>query len=84
MGALRDTTVILEEGTYETYISLPMPGFSDNCGIASIINDFNGGQDASGNYPYGTTTVVYRVTDINGNVVDFSQQVHVESEDDPV
>jgi gliding motility-associated-like protein len=82
-GSLRDTTIILPEGVFETYVSLPEPVFTDNCGIASVINDFNGGQDASGNYPYGTTTVMFRVTDVNGNTRDFNQEVEVRFENEP-
>jgi gliding motility-associated-like protein len=82
-GSLRDTTIFVEEGIYEAYVSLPVPDFSDNCGIASIINDFNGAQDASGNYPYGSTTITYRVTDVNGNVADFNHEVEVRFENDP-
>jgi gliding motility-associated-like protein len=60
-----------------------LPVFADNCGILSVTNDFNGGSDASGIYQYGTTTVVYTVTDINSNTVSFSQQVVVGYENEP-
>jgi gliding motility-associated-like protein len=60
-----------------------MPVFADNCGVQSVSNDFNGGTDASGIYNYGTTTVVYTVTDINSNAATFNQQVVVELENEP-
>jgi gliding motility-associated-like protein len=81
--SLRDTTVMVEEGIIETFITMPLPGFIDNCGIQSIINDFNGGPDASGNYPLDTTNVVYTVTDVSDNSEQFNQQVMVQSENEP-
>jgi hypothetical protein len=49
------------------FITVPIPGVTDNCGIASVTNDFNGTGDASGNYPAGNTAVTWTVTDIHGN-----------------
>ncbi|HRK29043.1 MAG TPA: HYR domain-containing protein [Chitinophagales bacterium] len=40
---------------------------SDNCGVQSIVNSFNGTNNASGIYPVGTNVVVWTVTDVNGN-----------------
>jgi hypothetical protein len=54
-----------------------VPVYSDNCGIASITNSFNGTGNASGNYPVGTTTVIWTVTDVNGNTATCSQTVTV-------
>ncbi|MFA6950763.1 MAG: HYR domain-containing protein, partial [Lentimicrobiaceae bacterium] len=48
-------------------ITMPQPEVADNCGVESVVNDFNGTPDASGFYPVGTTTVVWTVTDIHGN-----------------
>ena len=81
--SLRDTMVIVEEGIYKTFVTMPIPNFLDNCGVQSVSNDFNGGPDASGDYSFGTTTVVYTVTDINNNSTEFNQQVIVSSEDKP-
>ena len=81
--SLSDTSVIIPEGVYQTSIDIPLPVFTDNCGILSVSNDFNGGADASGIYQYGTTTVVYTVTDINNNTETFNQQVHVGFENEP-
>jgi gliding motility-associated-like protein len=49
-----------------TIVTVPIPVVSDNCGIASLVNDFNGTDDASGRYPVGTTVVKWWVTDIYG------------------
>ena len=62
---------------------MPLPVFADNCGVLSVSNDFNGGTDASGIYRYGSTTVVYTVTDVNSNMTTFNQQVVVELENEP-
>jgi len=80
---LNDTTVIITDATYEVDISMPKPVFYDNCGILSVVNDFNGSANASGTYPYGTTNVVYTVTDNNNNTAQFYQQVIVDIENGP-
>ena len=49
-----------------TAVTVPNPTASDNCAVATIINDFNGTSDASGNYPNGTTSVTFTVTDVAG------------------
>ena len=64
-------------GVCSAYISVPAPLVSDNCGVLSIINDFNGTSDASDNYPVGTTTVTWTVTDIHGNFSTCQDYVNV-------
>jgi len=49
-------------------IIINQPTATDNCGIASIENNFNQSPDASGFYPIGTTSVVWTITDNSGNV----------------
>jgi hypothetical protein len=49
-------------------INIPQPTVSDNCGIQSIVNNFNNTADASGFYPVGNTTVLWTVTDVHGNI----------------
>jgi len=81
--SLNDTTVMVEKGIYKTLVTMPLPEFIDNCGVQTISNDFNGGPDASGEYSFGTTTVVYTVTDVNDNINDFTQRVIIRSENEP-
>jgi len=81
--ALSDTTILLAEGYLKTDVILPDPVFTDNCGIASVVNDINGGLNASGEYTYGVTTVVYTVGDVNGNETEFVQRVELQLEDPP-
>ncbi|MFN9799772.1 MAG: HYR domain-containing protein, partial [Bacteroidota bacterium] len=48
-------------------VVMDVPVTSDNCGVDSTINDFNGTGDASGFYPVGTHNVTWTTTDVNGN-----------------
>ena len=57
------------------FVTVPAPTVGDNCGIASITNDFNGSDDASGDYPVGETVVTWTVTDNDGNTATCQQRV---------
>ncbi|WP_372776678.1 tandem-95 repeat protein, partial [Mangrovibacterium sp.] len=61
-------------------VVVPSPISSDNCGIGSVTNDFNGLSEASGIYPFGTTNVTWTVTDVHGNSSSCIQTVTVKSE----
>jgi hypothetical protein len=50
-----------------TWVDVSWPDAVDNCGIASIINDYNMTDDASDYYPLGLTEVCWTATDISGN-----------------
>ena len=63
-------------------ITTPVP--TDNCGVLSIVNDFNNTSNASGFYPVGTTTVTWTVTDIHNNVSTCQQIVKVNDVQQPV
>jgi gliding motility-associated-like protein len=56
---------------YATGVSLGTPVTSDNCGVATVVND------APAQYPIGTTTVKWTVTDVNGLVATCNQTVTV-------
>lgn len=63
-------SVVNDNGTCGAEISsLGIPEVSDNCGIANITNN------APTIFPVGSTTVVWTVTDIHGNVSDTSHQI---------
>ena len=64
-------------------VSITAPGTDDNCGVASVINDFNSTADASGTYPVGTTTIIWTVTDDSGNTATCEQTVTVEDNELP-
>ncbi len=50
---------------------------TDNCGILSIVNNINSSNTLANQVFTGTTTIVWTVTDINGNVNSFSVNVLV-------
>ena len=68
---------ISEPATTAAIVMDPATG-NDNVGIASIINSFNNTGNADGNYPVGTTAVVWTITDINGNQSTCTVNVTVE------
>uniref|UniRef100_UPI002608AA31 HYR-like domain-containing protein n=1 Tax=uncultured Sunxiuqinia sp. TaxID=1573825 RepID=UPI002608AA31 len=57
------------------FVTVPAPSYSDNCGVASITNDYNNTADASGEYLVGETLVTWTVTDNYGNTVTCEQLV---------
>lgn len=62
-------SVVNDNGTCgATIASLGTPIVSDNCGIATITNN------APAVFNVGTTTVIWTVTDIHGNVTDTAKQ----------
>lgn len=54
-----------------TGIVLGTPTKSDNCGVATVTNN------APTSYPNGTTTIIWTVTDVNGNTNTATQLVNV-------
>ncbi|MDD3875544.1 MAG: HYR domain-containing protein [Bacteroidales bacterium] len=65
-------------------MTLIPPATNDNCGISTIVNDFNNTADASGVYPVDTTTVVWTVTDVNGLTTTIVQDIIVNDTEAPV
>ncbi|MDX9727666.1 MAG: DUF2341 domain-containing protein, partial [Bacteroidales bacterium] len=64
--------------------SLDPVSSSDNCGVQWIINDFSGTSTLSGTqFPVGTTTVTWTVTDNHGNIATCDQTVTVVDTQDP-
>lgn len=78
-----DITVDNDPGVCNAFVSIAVPANSDNCGIQSLTNDYTGTSDASGTYPVGTTTVIWTLTDDNGNSVQCSMTVTVEDNENP-
>ncbi|BDD05127.1 HYR domain-containing protein [Aureibacter tunicatorum] len=74
-------------GNIETLISpydetvsvlVPQPSYTDNCANGlTLVNNFNQTSDASGLYPLGLTTIVWTVSDSQGNSASCSMQVQV-------
>ncbi|TVR77401.1 MAG: HYR domain-containing protein, partial [Saprospirales bacterium] len=77
----QDVMVEVAAGVMEIFVDIPEATAEDNCSIASIDNDFNGGADASGIYPLGTTSIVFTATDGSGNTANCTFTVTVIEED---
>ncbi len=72
-----DITVAADAGVCEAAVTVPTPEVTDNCEVASVINDFNATDNASGIYPLGTTVVEWTVTDASGNITTSSMTITV-------
>jgi hypothetical protein len=49
-------------------VTIILPTVSDNCGVVSVVNDYTNIDNASAFYSVGTTTVIWTITDANGNI----------------
>lgn len=77
-------TVNTDPGVCQAFVAIAVPFTDDNCGVATVVNSHTGTNNASGVYQEGTTTVVYTVTDIHGNVTTCSFTVTVNDNEAPV
>ncbi len=68
----------------EAFVNVTAPAVVDNDGIKSLVNDYNGTDDASGVYPVGTTVVTWTATDNNGNTSQCTQEITVNDDQAPV
>ena len=56
----------------------------DNCAVASVINNYNSTATLAGaQFPVGTTTVIWTITDIHGNDTQCQYDVIVTDDEDP-
>ena len=72
-----------DSGSCEAAVSVSSPTTGDNCGVSSIVNDYNGTSDASDTYSLGTTTVTWTVTDNSGNSSTAIQSITVTDDENP-
>ncbi len=79
-----DFTINTDAGQCSAMATIAIPGSSDNCGITTFVNDFNGMMDASGVYPVGTTTIIWTATDACGNSTTCSVSLTVQDNQSPV
>ncbi|MFN8775308.1 MAG: HYR domain-containing protein [Flavobacteriales bacterium] len=71
-------TVSATGGQTSANVTIPLPTFTDNCATsATYVNTFNGGANASGSYPLGTTQVTYTATANTGEVATCSFSITV-------
>jgi len=79
-----------DAGVCGAMVTVPTPVVTDNCEAAqpgTFTNDFPGqtsGEDASGFYDVGTTTVTFTYTDAGGNMTTCTVDVTVEDTEAPV
>lgn len=62
------TSTSNDSGLCEALVTIPLPTATDNCTIDSLINSFNGSDNATDSYPVGNTTVLYTAIDPSGNI----------------
>jgi len=55
-----------------------------DCDLMTIVNDYNGGTNASDHYPLGTTTVTYTIITLDGDLIGCQFDVTVEDNTPPV
>ena len=79
-----DITVSADPGICAASVTVPLLITSDNCGIGGIINNYNGGADASDVYFGGTTVVEFTVFDLGNNISTCSVNVTVTDDEAPV
>ncbi|KAA3621603.1 MAG: HYR domain-containing protein [Flavobacterium sp.] len=81
-----DVVVDNDPGVCGANVTVPMPTVMDNCVAepgATLVNDYNGTNDASDFYPAGTTTVTWTYTDQGGNMVQCTHDVIVNDVEPP-
>ena len=77
ISGLSDITATNDFGLASANVTISIPIIDDNVEVESVVNDFNGTDNASGVYSLGVTTVTYTVTDTSGNVTEESFTVTV-------
>lgn len=75
-----DIAVEIAADETEAYVTVDPALASDACGEVTIENDVNGSEDASGDYPIGTTTVTWTATDEAGNQTSCTMEIVVTTE----
>ncbi|MCK5839840.1 MAG: HYR domain-containing protein, partial [Bacteroidales bacterium] len=78
-----DITQAADENVCEAFVTVDAAVISDNCGIANIVNDYNGTENASDTYPVGSTTVTWTATDIYGNINSCAMIITIEDDQNP-
>jgi hypothetical protein len=82
IGCPENITVNADAGCDEAYVTVPPAEVGDNCAVDTVVNDYNGTNNASDTYPVGTTTVKWTVTDIYGNTNTCEHTVTVTSDNE--
>jgi len=76
--AITTITQPADAGRCDANVTVPAPTFDNPCNEAfTMVNSFNGTNNANGIYPIGSTTVTWTVTDASGNVTTCTQTITV-------
>ncbi len=79
-----DITMAGNPTTCLATVTVPPVITSESCGIQSVVNDYTGMDNASGDYPVGVTEILWTVTDLCGNVGTCMMEVQVLDSGPPV
>jgi hypothetical protein len=77
-------TQTADAGDCGAIVTVIAPATADNCGVASLTNNYTNTANASAHYPVGTTTITWTVTDIHGNTSSCTQTITVTDNEKPV
>ncbi len=67
IAAVETINVSSDENTCGAMIEIITPSATDNCSVGNVIGTRDDNQDLDAEYPVGTTTITWTVTDENGN-----------------
>ena len=72
------------QATCDAYVTIPQLEVTGDCDLQTIINDYNGSNDASDVYPLGETTVCFDILSLQGDPSQCCFTVTVEDNTPPV
>jgi len=73
-----DFLINVTSGTREVFLNPGLPIITESCPY-TLVNNFTNTNDASADYPLGTTTLIWTATDENGNSTSCSMNVTVDN-----
>lgn len=77
-------TVNNDAGKCGATLVIGQPVTNDNCGVASVMGIRSDNQLLTDDYPVGTTTIMWTVRDIHGNMKTISQAITVSDNEKPI
>lgn len=82
--SVTNVSVNNDAGKCGATVSIAQPETADNCGVASVAGVRSDNASLSADYPVGTTTITWTVTDIHGNHATTTQTIVVNDTELPV
>jgi hypothetical protein len=65
-------------------VSISLPQTADNCGVATVMGVRSDNKLLTEDYPVGTTTIIWTVRDVNGNIKTATQTITASDNEKPV